>query len=110
MSLLVNPPSSNNFIHAQNIAQSLLGMPAARFAELSYFQKNSIDILWNNWQATPAEILSALDTNAGALFDFHAALTLFIAQLAATNGVDYTPALPPLAYTRHEDGRVTLVE
>lgn len=54
----------------------------------------------------PAALLAELGTNAVRAFQAHAAAVTFL----VANGVTLTPedCVPPLAYTAHEDGSITL--
>ncbi len=54
----------------------------------------------------PAELLQRLGTNAGKAFSAHRSAVTFL----LSNGVTLDPEdyIPPLAYTAHEDGSITL--
>jgi hypothetical protein len=67
--------------------------------------KGTFDGIWNNPQTTPARMLEIMGNRAKAGFTAHAAAVL--ALRAA--GVDTSEFdTPPLAYTAHENGTVTL--
>ena len=54
----------------------------------------------------PAELLERLGTNAGKAFAAHRSAVTFL----VSNGITLEPEdyIPPLAYTVHEDGSITL--
>jgi hypothetical protein len=55
---------------------------------------------------TPAELLQRLGTNAVKAFETHASAVAFL----IANGVTLEPEdyMPPVAYTEHDDGSITL--
>jgi len=59
-------------------------------------------LLWDN----PAETLAVMGTNAVAAFEQHARTV----QYLLASGVEMKPSdyTPPVAYTAHEDGTITL--
>jgi len=64
-------------------------------------------LLWHNPNATPAEILAELGTDAAAVFQRGADLVEFLLTkgIASMDPAEYTP---PQAYTAHQDGTVTI--
>lgn len=62
--------------------------------------------VWHNPNVTPAEMLAAMGTNAAAAFDQHARTVQYL--LASGVTLDAADCTPPLAYTIHEDGSITL--
>jgi hypothetical protein len=62
--------------------------------------------LWNNPRATAVEQLAIIGTNAKAAFAQHRKYVLFLlSEGVAMDASDYTP---PVAYTEHADGTITL--
>lgn len=94
---------------AQESLLTMQQLHAEGLAELANKAKRAFDLLWRNDRATPAEMAAVLGTNAGACFEAHAATVQFILSrdqsLLAPE--DYTP---PLDYTLHQDGSLTILE
>lgn len=105
----LNPPPPT---HAQQAKARLTGLSAMAWSYAVAAQRQGIEALWLNPDATPQEICDELGTDAVAAFDDHARLTDFIVgQLIAEgkNPLD-TILLPTFAFTREQDGRVTVSE
>lgn len=67
--------------------------------------KATFDCIWNNAAATPAEMLAGMGTKAVENFTKHHAAVLAL-RAAGKDTSSYDT--PPLAYTDHEDGTITL--
>lgn len=68
--------------------------------------KEGFRLFWHHPTVTPQELAAKFGTNCAALFDRHAAAVGYLLSL----GVELDPAdyTPPVAFTRHEDGSVTI--
>jgi len=67
--------------------------------------KKTFDLIWHNSEATPAEMLAGMGTKAVENFTKHHAAVLAIRAAGKDTSAYDTP---PLAYTAHEDGKITL--
>lgn len=68
--------------------------------------KNGFDMVWNNTNATPQEILNVFGTNAYKLFEASFAVQQLITEIKP----DYAPLVPPRTYTINQDGTVVVDE
>ncbi len=68
--------------------------------------QREFDSLWHNPKATPAEQLAVRGNRAVAGFQLHAAAVALCQQAGIQ--YDYTKLVPPLEYTAHQDGTITL--
>lgn len=104
MNLIQNRPA--NLAPAQRaVATSELRTGAA----LQKFKESVVRefrLFWFNAAASPQEQLAVMGNRAAAAFDAHQAAVVFL----LSRGVQMEPEdyTPPLSYTRHEDGTITL--
>jgi hypothetical protein len=87
---------------------------AARLAETIIREwEHGFDALWNNPQATPAEVLAELGTDAAEVFELSSATCQFMAAILSGRldeklaDIQAKIAAKP-ATTVHEDGSVTI--
>lgn len=87
---------------------------AARLAETIIREwEHGFDALWNNPQATPAEVLAELGTDAAEVFELSSTTCQFIAAILSGRldeklaAIQAKIAAKP-ATTVHEDGSVTI--
>lgn len=95
---------------AQAAKRKLTGLSAFGWSIVLQSQQQGIEALWHDPNATPQEICDELGDKAVQVFDDHARLTDYIvAQLTSEgkNPLDYI-ALPTFAFTRNQDGTVTI--
>ncbi len=90
-------------------AQALLLEHSARLDHaLNMVHVHTVQSFREFWHGSvpPADLLAELGTNAVRAFQAHAAAVTFL----AANGVTIAPedCVPPLAYTVHENGTITL--
>jgi hypothetical protein len=64
----------------------------------------NMQLVWDNQEATPAEILNSLGKDAGDIFRLSSELTKFILSVDPT----FQPKLPLQDYILHADGRVEI--
>lgn len=104
----LNPSPPSAVKQARN---KLAGLSAVAWNAAVEAQTEGIKTLWLNPNATPQEICDELGTDAVDAFDDHARLTDFIAGQLVAEGKDPmdTILLPTFAFTREEDGRVTVL-
>jgi hypothetical protein len=87
---------------------------AARLAETIIREwEHGFDALWNNPQATPAEVLAELGTDAAEVFELSAATVQFMAAILSGRLDEKLAAIQAKieakpATTVHEDGSVTI--
>jgi hypothetical protein len=67
--------------------------------------KATFDCIWHNPDATPAEMLAGMGTKAVENFTRHHAAVLALRAAGKDTSAYDTP---PLAYTAHDDGTITL--
>ena len=82
------------------------------FARRASFVKQTYDMVWNNKQFTPEQIITAMGTDAVALFTNHGNEQIALATLAQQNGITYTPLAVPANYTLtpQQDGSIVVVK
>lgn len=96
---------------AQVAAKQILERMHALAQDCLAGHQECFNALWNNHTATPAEILEALGSNAVSVFSRGYDLVRFLLgadtghPIASMEASEYTP---PVAYTPHPDGTVTL--
>lgn len=101
---------------AEKIADSLIETMNAEVKHRVEIHKQIFDVVWHDERATPQQILAALGTKAKLLFQVSAANKAHLQTLATTVGKtlnDFLPAeyqTPPLPFTIHNDGTVTIDE
>lgn len=99
---------------AEKIADSIVETLNGEIKHRVEVHKQLVDVLWHDERATPDAILAALGTKAKLLFQVSAANKAHLTTLAALVGKsidDFLPAeyqTPPLAFTIHNDGTVTI--
>lgn len=76
------------------------------------FVRRGYDMVWKDKQFTPEQIITAMDTDAVAMFTNHGQEQIALATLAAQNGLTYTPVVVPAEYTLtpNADGSITVVK
>jgi hypothetical protein len=76
------------------------------------FVKRGYDLVWNNRNATPEQIIEAMGTDAVAMFTNHGNEQIALATLAGQNGLTYTPLAVPAEYTLtpNQDGSISVVK
>jgi hypothetical protein len=94
----------------QNIAKnSIVNISRDIFNYCSRLQKDGIKAVWKNPHGlTPQEVIDALGTDAVKVFAMHAALTQLIVGVAQLDGVQPNISLPTFAFTKHQDGTITV--
>lgn len=105
-SLLIESPA-NAVPPAKAAALEILATIPRTGAAMLEGHRSCFGLLWSNPNATPAEILAELGTDAAAVFQRGADLVEFLITkgIASMDPAEYTP---PQAYTAHQDGTVTL--
>ena len=75
--------------------------------------QHGFDALWHNPQATPAEVLEQLDTDAAEVFELSAATVQFLTNILSDRSPEdwqriseKVAALPELI--KHDDGTITI--
>lgn len=98
MSILNSKPHKAALQVLNNVEMANSIMREAHFSAMA--------ALWNNPDATPQEILAELGPKAAEVFQLSAALVQFLMTIDPT----FVPQVPPLPFTIHEDGTVTIDE
>lgn len=95
----------------ERAASRALSLAAQTYNQLLFIQKQGIDIVWDNPSGlTSQEVCDGLGDKAVKLFEFHGALTEFIAGLASVEGIQPDIKLPTKNFTKNVDGTVTVLE
>lgn len=79
------------------------------YEDITRLQKMGIDMVWSHPELTSQEIVNALGEDAAKIFQYHGALTTYLVNLAATEGVDPDIKLPTNAFTV-ENGSITILD
>ena len=72
---------------------------------LKITHNTNMQIVWDNQEATPAEILNSLGKDASEIFKLSSALIDFIISIEPT----FQPKVPTKEYIINDDGTVTIV-
>lgn len=83
----------------KNIANNIVNSARETFNNLVQTQRRGIDIVWNNNEFTPQEILNELGDRAPAIFTMHGELSDFITSLATANNVEVDLKAPTHSFT-----------
>jgi hypothetical protein len=98
---------------AQVAAQQVQNLSLSGFRNLQQFGQQGFNLIWNNKNATPQEVIAALGTNAAAVFGLATLNNSTIAS-AATIGGAPAPTMPsiPAGYTVtfNADGSATVTQ
>lgn len=78
---------------------NILSLTRETFNRLVDVQRRGIDMVWNNPNLTPQEVVTALGDNAVKVFEFHGALTTFVQQLATSADVVVDLKAPTNAFS-----------
>ncbi len=81
------------------VANNIVGTARETFNNLISVQRRGIDLVWNNPNFTPQEILGELGDRAPAIFAMHGELSEFITDVAAANGVQVDLKQPTHTFT-----------
>lgn len=107
---IVEIPTISKDRKLNRAVNSIKNMSAETFNKNVNTQRNGIDILWNNPDLTPQEIIDELGDDAVKLFQFHAALTTFILSVAQIEGIEVDVKLPTNAFEISEVGKITVTD
>jgi len=80
------------------------------FRQLVDTQKRGIEMVWENRQFTPQEVIDALGNDAAKVFLYHGALTELVKELATLDGINVDIKLPTNEFTVSKDGKITVGE
>lgn len=81
------------------IADNIVNVTRTTFNDLVSVQRRGIDLVWNNPNFTPQEILNTLGDRAPAVFDLHRELSEFITNVATANNVRVDLKQPTHSFT-----------
>ncbi len=111
MSILTYPnqtqPSKELLI--SNKIESISSLSYQIFKYLTIVQKQGIDLLWNDENLTPQEIINALGEDALNIFEMHSILTSALQQIAQVDGISADVALPTRAF-EVVDGKIVVLD
>ena len=103
--------SQANLTPAQQAANNLRQIVVQLFGYLGQGGLAGYNLIWNNRNATPQQVIAALGTDAAAVFQF-AELNVNTVGSAATIGGVTPPTLPPIpagwTLAPNEDGSMTV--
>lgn len=94
----------------ENVKKKINIFSSRSFSELVKIQKEGIDLVWNNRQHTPQEIIDSLGDDAIKVFQFHGALTTLIATIAKMDGIEIELKYPTNAFTISNTGKITVTD
>jgi hypothetical protein len=93
------------------VVNRIKNISANSYNEMLNTQKRGIDILWNNHEFSPQEIIDALGENAIKVFQYHGALTEYLISLAESEGIEPDVKYPKNAFTIDpKTGKITVTE
>lgn len=78
---------------------NILELTRDTFNRLVNVQRKGIDMVWNNPNLTPQEVVDVLGEDAVKVFQFHGILTTFIQQLATSANVTVDLKAPTNAFS-----------
>ena len=81
------------------VANIILNTTRETFNKLIQVQRRGIDLVWNNPNFTPQEILNELGDQAPTIFAMHRELSEFITDVAAANNVQVDLKQPTHNFT-----------
>jgi len=102
-------PQVNKEEVLKRVSNQIKNKTKESFNQFIRIQKEGIEMLWNQKDVTPQEIIDFLDEDAIKLFQFHGALTDFIKQVANIDSVDVELATPTKAFSV-VDGKITVLK
>lgn len=71
------------------------GLAHQSYKNISEIQRRGIDMVWNNPEFTPQEIINELGDDAINIFKYHGELTQYVIGLAESEGIVPVIKLPP---------------
>lgn len=90
-----------------SLAERIKEMSKQTFRQLVDTQKRGIEMVWENRNFTPQEVIDALGADAVKVFQYHGALTTFINELIALDGANIDVKLPTNEFTV-SNGKITV--
>jgi hypothetical protein len=110
MSILTQTPQTESDSEKlQRISKTVNIMSSRTYNDLARVQKLGIDLIWNNKEFTPQQVIDSLGDDAAKIFAVHGKLTDYLMTISALDGVEYIPALPTNAFTV-DDGKITVTD
>ena len=97
-------------IKLKRITNQIKNVSIETFNSLINTQRRGIDLLWNDEDLTPQEIIDELGEDAVKVFIFHGKLTELILGLAGIDNVDVQLKLPSNAFTIDQLGKITVTK
>lgn len=91
------PPSKEMML--SNTVKRIENISRETFNRLIEVQRRGVDIVWSNPRLEPQEIFDAMGDNAAKVVQYWSALTTFITDLAAVEGVNVELKYPTNAFT-----------
>lgn len=96
MSILIQPtptaPSKENKLKLHTLR--IKEMAHESYKNISQIQRRGIDMVWNNLEFTPQEVINTLGTDAINIFKYHGELTQYVIGLAQSEGITPDIKLP----------------
>ncbi len=94
-----------------SVALRIRNTAKQNYKQICQFQKEGIRTVWENTQGlTPQQVCDATGVDTVKLFNLHGLLTEAVVKIAAADGVAPDILLPTKAFTRNEDGTVTVLD
>jgi hypothetical protein len=92
-----------------NRARMIKAFSAQAYRQICELQQRGIQLLWNDREFSPQELIDELGPDAIKIFQYHGGLTSYLVQVAQTDGVAPNVALPTNAFAV-EDGVITVLD
>lgn len=92
------------------VANSIRELSTITFNKIINTQRKGIDLVWYDPDLTPQEIIDYLGSDAIKIFQFHAALTTFIQELANIDNVDVDLKQPTHSFNITPEGVITVTD
>lgn len=88
----------------QTPIERIRNLSTALLSQMKQTAKIQFDLVWKNKDYTPQQVSDMLGVEAVAAMDAHYNLQVLIASVDPT----WVPLVPPLGYTRNQDGTITV--
>jgi hypothetical protein len=97
MSILIQPTPTTppKQVKLKSHTLRIKALAHGSYKNISEIQKRGIDMVWNNFEFTPQEIIDALGDDAINIFKYHGELTQYVIGLAQSEGITPDIKLPP---------------
>ena len=106
--VIVQAPTISKENKLKRTVNNIGNISGETFNKLVSTQRQGIDLVWNNSDLTPQEVIDGLGADAIKVFQFHGALTQFIQALSQIDNVSVDLKFPTKAF-EIENGVITVL-